>query len=64
MMVPLGFVVAVSMIKDIFEDLKRHNSDNIENTRPVKIGNHETLRFESSIWMNVEVGKIVKIYEG
>jgi len=28
MLMPLGFVVFVSMIKDIFEDLKRHQSDN------------------------------------
>jgi hypothetical protein len=33
MLLPLGLVVIVSMIKDIFEDLKRHNSDNVENNK-------------------------------
>ncbi len=28
MLMPLTFVILVSMIKDIFEDYKRHKSDN------------------------------------
>jgi phospholipid-transporting ATPase len=31
MLFPLSFVIGVSMIKDIFEDYKRHKSDNLEN---------------------------------
>ena len=27
-LMPLGFVTLVSMIKDLFEDLKRHKQDN------------------------------------
>jgi hypothetical protein len=38
MLVPLTFVVFVSMIKDIFEDLKRHQSDKLENNRKVLVG--------------------------
>ena len=33
MAMPLSFVVGVSMIKDIFEDRKRHKSDKEENLR-------------------------------
>ena len=33
MLMPLAFVVGVSMIKDIFEDYKRHKSDNEENNK-------------------------------
>lgn len=33
LMLPLAFVIGVSMIKDIFEDCKRHKSDNEENNR-------------------------------
>jgi hypothetical protein len=46
MLIPLTFVVVVSMIKDVFEDLSRHKSDNIENHRAVEVGNHETGKFE------------------
>ena len=35
---PLGFVVGVSMIKDIYEDYLRHKSDNEENNRTVQRG--------------------------
>ena len=33
LMLPLVFVIGVSMIKDIFEDYKRHKSDSEENRR-------------------------------
>lgn len=34
--VPLCLVVGVSMIKDVFEDRKRHQSDDEENKRPAR----------------------------
>ena len=40
MLMPLGFVLAVSMIKDIFEDYKRHKSDRIENYKKVLVYDH------------------------
>lgn len=33
MAMPLIFVIFTSMVKDIFEDRKRHKSDNEENLR-------------------------------
>lgn len=37
MLMPLAFVIAVSMIKDIFEDFKRHKSDKSENFKAVLV---------------------------
>ena len=37
LILPLSFVVGVSMIKDIYEDYQRHKSDNEENSRKVTI---------------------------
>jgi phospholipid-transporting ATPase len=37
MLMPLSFVIAVSMIKDIFEDYKRHKSDRLENYKQVLV---------------------------
>lgn len=34
---PLAFVVFISMIKDIFEDYKRHKSDNAENLKKTMV---------------------------
>ena len=35
---PLGFVVGISMIKDVYEDYLRHKSDNEENNRQILKG--------------------------
>jgi hypothetical protein len=37
MLTPLSFVLAVSMIKDIIEDVKRHKSDKVENNKEVLV---------------------------
>ena len=34
-LLPLMFVITVSAVKDIFEDMKRHRADNVENVRQV-----------------------------
>ena len=33
MLMSLGFVVGISMVKDIYEDFQRHQSDKEENNR-------------------------------
>ena len=35
---PLSFVVGLSMLKDAFEDIKRHISDRTENMKKVMAG--------------------------
>lgn len=59
MFLPLSFVVAISALKDLFEDFKRHKEDDWEN-------NKKTLRyrngtFESTKWRSLQVGDIVKV---
>jgi hypothetical protein len=39
MLFPLSFVLIVSMIKDIIEDVGRHRFDNLENNKKVLVGN-------------------------
>jgi phospholipid-transporting ATPase len=41
-LLPLTFVVIVSAVKDLFEDLKRHQSDAQENNRKVLAANVKT----------------------
>ena len=38
-LVPLMFVITVSAVKDIFEDMKRHTSDGVENNKKVLSAN-------------------------
>jgi phospholipid-transporting ATPase len=46
MAVPLVFVLLVSMVKDAFEDYKRHKSDAQENEKSVMVLNRGTGEFE------------------
>ena len=61
MALPLFFVVLVSMIKDAFEDYKRHQSDNKENNTSTRIYDPKAGAFIKEEWKNLHVGQIVKI---
>jgi P-type E1-E2 ATPase len=61
MVFPLTFVIFISMLKDIFEDFKRHASDKKENTKKVLVGNYEKGTFEEKMWETLTVGSIVKV---
>jgi phospholipid-transporting ATPase len=62
-LLPLLFVCAVSAIKDLFEDIKRHKADEQENNRDTQILNPATGLFEKKPWKEVRVGCIVKVLE-
>jgi magnesium-transporting ATPase (P-type) len=67
LIMPLSFVVGLSMIKDIYEDFKRHVSDNDENNRNTMVGrtimkpDGITKRFMKRRWRQIKVGQIVKV---
>jgi P-type E1-E2 ATPase len=61
LLLPLMFVIFVSMVKDIIEDIKRHKSDNEENNRKALVGNTKTGMFEFRMWKDIKVGNIVKV---
>ena len=63
MLLPLSFVIFVSMIKDISEDYKRHKSDRKENLSKVLIMDVETGEFKQHTWEEVQLGSVVKILE-
>jgi P-type E1-E2 ATPase len=61
MLFPLAIVVSLSMVKDIFEDVARHQSDKIENKRKVLVGDYQEGVFREMEWKALHVGMIVKI---
>lgn len=61
MLMPLAFVLSVSMIKDIFEDYKRHKSDGFENFKQVLIYDTQTKTFKNHDWHSLKVGMLVKV---
>eukprot|EP00357_Protocruzia_adherens_P031005 CAMPEP_0115027382 /NCGR_PEP_ID=MMETSP0216-20121206/35470_1 /TAXON_ID=223996 /ORGANISM="Protocruzia adherens, Strain Boccale" /LENGTH=1125 /DNA_ID=CAMNT_0002402961 /DNA_START=28 /DNA_END=3405 /DNA_ORIENTATION=- len=58
-LLPLAFVLAVSAIKDMIEDLKRKKSDNEENEKTCQVVVGQGLT--TKLWQEVEVGDIVRI---
>ena len=50
MLIPLTFVIFVSMIKDISEDYKRHKSDRKENLSKVLMMDVDTGEFNQHTW--------------
>lgn len=60
---PLFVIVMISMIKDCFEDLKRHNSDKDENNRKVLCLQSDK-EFRPVCWEELRVGNVIKIMQG
>lgn len=58
-LVPLCFILAVSMIKDAFEDYKRHKADYEENNKNTLI--YKNGNFEKTAWKDLLIGDIVKV---
>lgn len=56
---PLAVIVIISALKDLFEDYKRHKSDNEENNKIVEVLTIEG--FKQKYWKEIEVGDIVKV---
>lgn len=55
-------MVTVSAIKDILEDMKRHNSDYIENTRStLRLSKKKQKKFVQDQWRKLRVGQIVQV---
>jgi hypothetical protein len=50
------FVITVSAVKDIFEDLKRHKADYLENTRKVLRLDKKNKTFVTDSWKNLRIG--------
>ena len=57
-LVPL---IILSMIKDAFEDYKRHKSDNEENNKLATSFNQTANKFTKKEWKEIYPGEIVKV---
>ena len=64
LLMPLSFVVGVSMIKDGFEDYKRKKADADENRRPAKSAPRGGSEFKDMNSESIAVGTIVKVEDG
>ena len=63
MLAPLSFVVFVSMLKDAFEDYKRHENDKSENYSQSEVYNRKKQKYESQHWKDIHCGDIIRVQE-
>lgn len=61
MLMPLVFVVVVSMIKDIIEDRSRYLSDQEENLREATYSSRGANRFAGCRALDIQIGCFVKV---
>jgi phospholipid-transporting ATPase len=61
MALPLALVVMASMVKDAYEDYKRHQSDRSENEKTALVYDPSSKQFRKTQWKNICVGHIVQI---
>lgn len=59
--IPLTAVVLVSMVKDAFEDYKRHVSDREENENLASVYDPDRNDFVKIEWKKIKPGQIVKV---
>ncbi|XP_043476989.1 probable phospholipid-transporting ATPase IA [Leptopilina heterotoma] len=59
-LVPLIFILSVSAIKEIVEDIKRHRADDETNMREVEVLRDG--KWQLVQWRNVSVGDVVKVH--
>ena len=59
--VPLVFILTVSAIKEIFEDIKRHRADRGVNRSIALVLDSATRQWEKKHWSDVAVGDVVKV---
>ena len=59
--IPLTAVVLVSMVKDAFEDYKRHVSDREENEHLASVYDPDRKEFVNIEWKKIKPGQIVKV---
>lgn len=57
---PLGVIIAISMLKDFLEDNKRWKSDKEENYKKIDCLDANNA-FNSKNWMDLQIGNIVKV---
>nr|CAB3500955.1 unnamed protein product [Digitaria exilis] len=56
---PLAFVLAVTAVKDAYEDWRRHRSDKNENNRTVSVLMDGV--FQPKRWKDVQVGEVLRV---
>jgi phospholipid-transporting ATPase len=58
---PLALIIIISAVKDLVEDIKRHNSDREENIKKVEVIDLKNGKISKRTWASLRVGDVVKV---
>lgn len=58
---PLVIVIVASALKDLFEDRKRYQQDQAENSRKVLTADVNERVFKPGEWQDLRVGQVIKV---
>lgn len=64
MVIPLSVVIAISMIKDAWEDHQRSAADRAENGQAARVYSAGAGDFSGVKWMDLRVGQVVELRDG
>ena len=62
--VPFTFILILTALKELFEDIKRHRADRKENSAKTQVYNQSTGKFQEIEWKDINVGDVLKIEDG
>ncbi len=60
---PLSFILVVTAIKDLVEDIRRHQSDNVQNMRTVEVVDQATGSASLKYWQDIQVGMVLRLFD-
>ena len=61
---PFTFILFLTALKELFEDIKRKNADRRVNSAKTLVYDPNTNSFKENKWQNIEVGDIIKVEDG
>jgi P-type E1-E2 ATPase len=56
-----AFVLIFTMLKEAFEDISRHRSDNEVNNKLALVYDDSTHKFKGKKWQDIQSGELIKV---
>ena len=61
---PFTFILILTALKELFEDIKRHRADRKENSAKTQVYNQSTGKFQEIEWKDINPGDVLKVEDG
>lgn len=64
MYIPLSLILIINAARDLYEDYKKHRSDEEENSRESQVWERSSQNFQSKLRKELFVGEVIKLKKG